>query len=90
MLFKNLALLDANQAHDWFLLYGLNEYWKPNLNTTLRPNQKQTFFLMVLGDPFTTNGNIFMDWQGYIIVHLFLQSTVESGTGTLSLNSCAL
>ena len=35
MLFKNLALLDANQAHDWFPLHRLNKYWKPNLNTTL-------------------------------------------------------
>ena len=31
-----------------------------------------------------------MDWQGYIVIQLFLQSAIKSKSGVVSLNACAL
>ena len=90
-LFKNLSMLDADQARQILPEHGINyENWKPDQSCTLAPGQKQQFFLYILGDVFATNGNIFMEWKDYLLVRLYLQNSIESGTGTLQVNQIQL
>ena len=68
-LFKNLSMLDADQAKQILPKHGINpENWKPNINCTLQPNQKQQFFLYILGDLFSANRDIYMEWKDYFLV----------------------
>ena len=90
-LFKNLSMLDHDQANQILPKHGINPYnWKPDQTCTLQPGQKQQFFLYILGDVFSTNRNIFMEWKDYLLVRLYLVNSVESGSGTVVLNQCQL
>ena len=87
----NLAMLDYNQQKQVFPLHGINpDTWKPTVSCTLQPGQKGQFFLYILGDLFTTNRDIKMEWRDYLLVRLYLVNAVESGSGTFTLNSCQL
>ncbi len=57
-------MLDYNQQKQMFTLHGNNpNTWKPTTTCTLQPGQKGQFFLYILGDLFTTNQDIKMEWR---------------------------
>jgi hypothetical protein len=90
-LFKNLSLLDYNQMLQILPKHGINPLtWKPNENCVLQPLQKQQFFLYILGDVFSSNDDIYMEWKDYLLVRLFLVNSQESGSGSVSLLNCQL
>lgn len=85
-IFKNLSLLSNEQAKKILPLHGINsETWKPHPNTNIPPSQKRQYFIYLMGDIFSQNQGILADWNGYIILRLYLTGNIiENGAGNIN------
>ncbi len=85
-IFKNLSLLSNEQAKKILPLHGINsDTWKPHPNTTIPASKKRQFYIYLMGDIFSQNQGILADWNGYIILRLYLTGNIiESGSGNIN------